>query len=229
LVVLAKYGVEPASVEALQEAKRIVEEQPEESPLEKSNKARTWLGMVPYLLPAQLMAAINKTIVLLQPPASSKEVADELLHMLPNSLLSQLIPHLPDDISFHLQDVLDRENTNSAQPEGSTKDNAGRLSNEQITANICEALAIIRDRGNQKLASSIEKAVSSWDQTHFFDYERHRKLWSDTLQASAQRGRKACMNDLVALTPLLLYLSFNPGQEGLELLHSLCDVERWWH
>jgi hypothetical protein len=229
MVVLAKYAMEPTSTEALQEARRIVEQQLEELPLEKSNKARTWLGMVPYLPSAQQMAAVNKAIALLQPLASPKEIADELLHMLPNTVLSDLIPELPGDLSFHLQDVLEKGHAELEQAQANGRNNGERVSHEQITTSICEALSIIKDRGNQKLAQRIERAISSWKQPHFFDFEEHRKLWSDTLQASALRGRKACMNDLVALIPLLLYVSANPESDGPELLDALCDVERWWH
>lgn len=102
------------------------------------------------------------------------------------------------------------------------------LSNEQKTHYICEALAIIRNRGNEKLAHGIIRAITSWNKSGFFN-EEHRKLWIDTLQASAHRDRKACVNDLIALTPLLLYLSADQKQDGAELLHALQDVERWWY
>jgi hypothetical protein len=230
LAVLAKYAVGPTSLEALQEARHIVEQLPEEQPVERSNKALAWLGLVAYLPPEQQDAAINQAILLLRPLTTPKEIADRLLHFLPNEVLYQLRTGLPIDILTHLEDILLIEgSTDPVQPGEITEDHAKRLSNDHKTAYLCKALMIIRDRGNEKLAYGIIEAISSWDKTGFFVAKESRKLWIDTLRACAHRDRKACINDLIALIPLLLYLSISQEQDEVELLHALQDVERWWH
>lgn len=219
MAVLAKYAAGATGIEALQEARRIVEQQPEDQPLERSNKALAWLGLVPYLPPEQRLAVINQAIALLQ-PAPPKEIAHRLLHFLPNAVLYQLVPDFPASISVHLKELLEGSS--------SSKQRRERAVNEQKTLYLCTALATIRDRGNEKLARGIVEAISSWDKTGFFNEER-RKLWIETFSACAHRDRKACMNDLIALVPLLLCLSDNQERDGIELLRALRDSERWWH
>jgi hypothetical protein len=226
MAVLANYAAGSTGIEALHEARRIVEQQPEEQPLERSNKALAWLGLVPYLPPEQQFAAINQAIALLQ-PATPKEIAHRLLHFLPNNVLYQLVPDFPDSISIHLRALLEG-GSHWKQLKERANDHADHLLNEQKTVYLCTALATIRDRGNEKLAHGIIEAISSWYKTDFFT-EEHRKLWIETLHACAHRDRKACMNDLIALTPLLLYLSDDQEQDEAELLRALRDSERWWH
>jgi hypothetical protein len=121
-----------------------------------------------------------------------------------------------------------RQREGQMQQEITATDAREEPSNDESSETILNALRALYMPGDRKrLAASLDQLLNTRNTANCLRDE-YQTIWCEALLACARRDRKLCMQDLLVLIPLALYLSKDPSVEN-EVLKALRDVERWWN
>lgn len=231
--VLSRYASEDIRREALLDATQIVEQLPD-----KINQALAWLGLTEYVVSEEQQAQfVNKAIVLMRSSLEREDIGYRLIDYLPNNVLHKFLwshndiwrtfPHFVE-IQASLKGIVARQQEGQVPKEITATDIKEEPSNDERNETILNVLRALYMPGDRKrLAASLDQILNTRSTSNFLRGD-HQTIWCESLLVCAHHDRKRCMQDLLVLIPLALYLSNDPSVEN-EVLKALRDVERWWN